>query len=266
MVLCDVVRLQDSLLQVAQREFESDVRVALARFLRRLQYVETDIDGVFVGTDFWEAAEAVIHRDAQHLGRFRAAQHLLVSALRGQELGGNAAAAQDMQNNAQAVVQGHQRRQPAFEILLTLGGCQGQPVVVGRNVELAHAPRDAGTLLDAHQPFIVAQRLADLAGVLAQQARGLFDFLNDFVEDVFSNRGVAAQAFHDDLLAIEFLQQVGLQLGAVDDVEDLENTDQRRVVVELVVATQVMLRFDEQVFQTQQCAYAFVEWIVVTGH
>ena len=38
-----------------------------------------------------------------------------------------------------------------------------QPEMIGRQVKFAYATRDAGALLDAHQPVVLAQFLSDLA-------------------------------------------------------------------------------------------------------
>ena len=63
------------------------------------------------------------------------------------------------------------------QIVPALLGAAVQPVVVGGQIELAHATGNRGAALDAHQPFVFAQVLADLAGHREQRAGGLFDLV-----------------------------------------------------------------------------------------
>ena len=65
------------------------------------------------------------------------------------------------------------------------------------------------------------------------------------------------------LLALEFLQQVGLEVGTPGNLEDLEQRQERYVVVERVGARDEMARALEQILQAQQGPDALVERILV---
>jgi len=64
-------------------------------------------------------------------------------------------------------------------------------------------------------------------------------------------------------LPLEFLQQVGFEIGAPGNLEDLEQRQQRNVVVERVGARDEMARTLEQILQAQQRPDAFIERILV---
>ena len=64
-----------------------------------------------------------------------------------------------------------ERLDPAGEVALPRRRLLVQPVVVGGQVELAHAAGNRRALLDRHQPFVFAQVRADLAGLREQVAR-----------------------------------------------------------------------------------------------
>ena len=65
------------------------------------------------------------------------------------------------------------------------------------------------------------------------------------------------------LLALELLQQVGLEIGASGDLQDLEQRQQRYMVIERVGARDEMARALEQILQAQQGPDALVERILV---
>ena len=83
--------------------------------------------------------------------------------------------AQDAQDDRGAVAQRIERPGPGGELAGALLRGPVQPVVVGGQVELAGAAGDAGALLDRHQPVVLAQVLADLAGHREQRLRRLLD-------------------------------------------------------------------------------------------
>ena len=147
----------------------------------------------------------------------------------------------------------------------SLGG-PVQPVVVGGQVELARAAGDPGALLDRHQPFVLAQVLADLAGHREQRRRGLLDVAQHAGERFLGDVGIVAERQQHLLLALELLQQVRLEVGAARDLEDLEQREQRHVVVVRIGARDEMARALEQVLQPQQRADALVQRILVGDH
>jgi hypothetical protein len=64
-------------------------------------------------------------------------------------------------------------------------------------------------------------------------------------------------------LALQFLQQVGLEVRAPGDLEDLEQRQQRDVVVERVGARDEMARALKQILQAQQGPNALVERVLI---
>jgi hypothetical protein len=64
-------------------------------------------------------------------------------------------------------------------------------------------------------------------------------------------------------LALKFLQQVGFQVGAPGDLEDLEQREQCYVVVERIGTGYEMARALEQILQAQQGPNALVERVLI---
>ena len=64
-------------------------------------------------------------------------------------------------------------------------------------------------------------------------------------------------------MPLEFLQQVGLEVGAAGHFEHVENGRQRDVVLHRVFLMHKELEFVVQVFQPQQRANALVERVFV---
>ena len=143
-----------------------------------------------------------------------------------------------------------------------LGGAV-QPVVVGRKVELARAAGDPGALLDGHQPIVFPQVLADAALHRKQRRGRLLDVAQHARERVLRDLGVVAERQQHLLLALEFLQQVGLQVGAAGDLEDLEQRQQRDVMIERVGPRDEMPRALEQVLQAQEGPDALVKRVFI---
>ena len=125
------------------------------------------------------------------------------------------------------------------------------------------AAGNAGALLDRHQPFVLPQVLADAALHREQGRGGLLDVPQHARERVLGNFRVVAEGQQDLLLALEFLQQVGLQVGAAGDLEDLEQRQQRDVMIERVGPRDEMPRALEQVLQAQEGPDALVKRVFI---
>ena len=78
---------------------------------------------------------------------------------------GLAVVAQEPQDDRQAGMDRQQRCQPRLEVALPSHRVKMQPIVISRQIELADAAGDARALLDGHEPLVVAQMLAYLAGL-----------------------------------------------------------------------------------------------------
>ena len=61
------------------------------------------------------------------------------------------------------------------------------PGVVGRQVELAGAAGDADAAADAHEPVVLGQRLAGLAGQVVQRGEAAIELADDLVEHAFGD-------------------------------------------------------------------------------
>ena len=77
------------------------------------------------------------------------------------------------------------------------------------------------------------------------------------------DRRVATQRRQCVPLALELLQQVGLEIGASCDVEDLEHGHQRHVMRRGVRLRQEDLEAVEEILEPQQRPDALVEWVLV---
>ena len=253
-------------LQVAKRQLEGDVPVGGARLgILAVLREEADVEHVLVGADLGHAVQRRVEAHAHHL-RGLAAEHLLERALRRRHALRLAGFAQDAQDDRRAVAQREQRAGPGRELADALFRGAVQPVVVGGQVELAGAARDPGALLDRHQPVVLAQVLADLAGHREQRRGGLLDVAQHAVERVLGDLRVVAEGQQHLLLPLEFLQQVRLQVRAARHLQDLEQREQRDVVVERIGARDEVARALEQVLQAQQRADALVERVFVGDH
>jgi hypothetical protein len=82
-------------------------------------------------------------------------------------------------------------------------------------------------------------------------------------ERLLGNVRVVAERQQHLLLPLQFLQQVGLEVGAPGYLEDLEEREQRDMVVERVGAGDEVARALEQILQAQQGPDALVERILV---
>ncbi len=204
-------------------------------------------------------------RDAHHL-RDAAAEHLLERAALGDNLRGLAGFAQQPQHDGRGVAQRIERGEPAMQVGQAPGRLAVQPVVVGGQVELARAARDAGALLDAHQPLVLAQVLADAAAHAEQTVGGFLDGTGHLREDVLVDVGIAAECVHDLLLALELLEQVRLEVGAAGDFHDLEEREERRVMLGRLRPIEEETRALEQVLEPEHRADALDERVLVSDH
>ena len=82
-------------------------------------------------------------------------------------------------------------------------------------------------------------------------------------ERFFRDVGVVAERQQHLLLALQFLQQVGFEVRTPGDLEDLEQRQQRDVMVERVCARDEMARALEQILQAQQRPDALVERVLI---
>ncbi len=159
-----------------------------------------------------------------------AAQHLLVGALFGHDVGLAAGFAQQAQGQGQAVVQGNEGRQPGLQVGAARGFRLVLPGVVRRHVDLGGAARHRQAAPQAGEPFVLAQRLAGLAG--RRQGRHHFlEFAQHAFERVLRHPGMIAQPHQRHALAFEILQHRAFHVGAFAHVEQIEQRTDRDLVL-----------------------------------
>jgi hypothetical protein len=105
--------------------------------------------------------------------------------------------------------------------------------------------------------------LPDPAGHGKQGGGCLLDVAQHAGQRFFGNVRVVAERKQHLLLALEFLQQVGLEIGAPGDFKYLEQRQERDMMVERIGARDEMARALEQILQAQQGPDALVERILV---
>jgi hypothetical protein len=92
---------------------------------------------------------------------------------------------------------------------------------------------------------------------------GLVDLADHLVQRRFGDVRVAAVAQQHAAVALQFLEDVRLQVGARGHVHDLEDGDQREMVVHGLVAWHQQRQPLEQVLKPQHGANALVERVFV---
>ena len=205
-------------------------------------------------------------REPQELRDLRRRQHQLEhAAIRG--LAARAAVvAQQAQDDREPVVDRQERRDPAAQVVLPRGGVAVQPVVVAGQIELADAAGNRGALLDRHQPFVVAQMHAGLAGLREQRRARAVDVGEQRLEHARLDRGIGAQRREQLLLPLELLQEVGLEIGARGDVGDFEQHRERGVMIGSIGLRGEKLRAMIEILEPHQRADALVQRVLVADH
>ena len=123
-----------------------------------------------------------------------------------------------------------------------------------------------GALLDRGQPLVVAQVRAHLA-LLREQLRGdLVGLLEQRRERGLVDGGIGAQRREHGLLPLELLHEVGLQVGARRDVGDLEQRQERGVMIGRGFLRGEEARAREEILEAHQRADALVQRVLVPYH
>jgi len=94
----------------------------------------------------------------------------------------------------------------------------------------------------------------------------MIDLREDLVQRRFRDFGIAAQTLENLFLAFQLLKEVGFEIRAPRDVEDLEYREQRDVMVVMLVLLQEMFDALKQVLKAQQRPHALTQRILVADH
>src|SRR5665213_2052115 len=168
--------------QVAEHHLELDVAIVDRAAIGAADGEKAYVERVLVGADLGHAGDLACDRQSQQLRDLVRCQHQLEYAALCRVLARAAVLAQQAQDDREPCAQRLERRQPFGQVAATAVGIAVQPEVVGGQVELADAAGNDAALLDRHQPFVVAQVLANLAGLRVQAAADFLDFLEQHVE------------------------------------------------------------------------------------
>ena len=178
-----------------------------------------------------------------------------------------AAVAQDVQQQLDGVRQRYQRSDPFLDVGTTQRSRAPLPRVVDGHVKLTAAPRDAAAVAECFEPLVPLQQVA--AGLAAQRTklRGAFLHLRQYsVEHGLGDGRVATPSLNLLFLAIKVFERVGLEVGAVGGLKQLEQRHQRKVMIQRTVTLDELLKALKQVPKPQISAYALVEGIFVKNH
>src|SRR3569623_1390644 len=143
------------------------------------------------------------------------------------------------------------------------GGGTLQPEMVGGQVEVAGAARDAQALFDAVEKLVLAQLLAHLAVQGVHAVDQLVEFVEQRAETGAIDAGRVLQRGEGAHLPFELYHHLGLEIGAVEDGENVEQADERIAAVPHRRPFEVSEEFLEQMFQPQESANSFVERLFV---
>src|SRR3569833_2322590 len=140
-----------------------------------------------------------------------------------------------------------------------------QPEVITAQVVVAGAARYAHALFDAVEEFVLPQLLSHLA----VQGVHAIDQAVEFVEQFPQARAVDARRVfvrgERAHLPLEFFHYLGLEVGAIEEGEDVEQAHERIAAVPHRRAFDVGEEFVEKMFQPQKGASPFVERLFVSN-
>jgi hypothetical protein len=145
-----------------------------------------------------------------------------------------------------------------FELGGALLGGLFQPEVIGGGVERAQTSRNVGARAQSHQPFVFAQIVIHAPDHAEEGGAGPFDTLHQRC-DALRIDLLDGQREQGRTLAIELLHQVEFEIGAPGDVGELEEGDERGVMIVAVCAPQEVGPALPGVFEAQQGADALGE-------
>ena len=236
--------------EITQRHFERDVAFKGARTKVAILTGEPQPQHVAVGAEFRDGIALIRNPNLEQLVGL-APQLLLIAPGLSDCLRGLSAVAQQAQRDPQRIAQRAQREKPLRQILQASVRGAVAPSMIRGHVKLIGATWDIGPATDLHEPLVFAQMLACFADGLAQGGDRLFDLGKDARQSFKRDPWLVAKADHGLALALEFLQQVGLDIRAGSNLEDVEERQQRDMMVERIWPRNKVLEFSEQILESK---------------
>src|SRR5262249_52761061 len=111
-----------------------------------------------------------------------------------------------------------------------------------------------------------AQRLSGLARERMQVGERPLDFLEHPVQLLLGNGRIVPQGVEERALAVQFLQEVALEVRPAGDFQDLEDAREARVVRMGGSLAEKKLHPVVQVLEAKERAYTLVQWVFVSDH
>src|ERR1700737_5039626 len=252
--------------KITEHQVELDVPIVYRSTIHARDAQKSDVQRVLVGADFGHARQVVGEGQSKQLRYFGGGKHELEYTVNGSVPPRLAVFAQDAQDDRQAFMDRKQRRKPGFQVVLPRYRIQMQPVVKRRKIEFRHASRQGGALLDRHEPLVVAKVHADFAALRQQPRTYLVDVIEQRVERFVLDGGVILERREQLALTLELLQDVGLEIGSRRHVGDLEQREQRGVVIRGCRRRVEEQSVTIQILEPHHGSYALVQRVFVADH
>ena len=161
---------------------------------------------------------------------------------------------------------GLERLDPARQIVAAGSDILLEPVMIGGQIEFADATGDRRALLDRHQPFVFAQVRARLARLREQMSARCIDFVEQNAQRFVIDLRIAPKRSEQLFLALELLQNVVLHIGACRHVRNIEERQQRRMMIGRRILRGEEARARKQGLEPYQRADTLVQWMFVADH
>jgi hypothetical protein len=128
-----------------------------------------------------------------------------------------------------------------------------------RQIERRRAAGHAGALSIGGEQLVMAQGLARLAGKAMQSIEQLLQLVDDFAQLGLIDAFALPQSFQMLTLAIQFGDQLALDIAASQGIENFKQMSERGTGFPGGAPMHVVARLREDEFQAQELADAFVE-------
>jgi len=149
--------------------------------------------------------------------------------------------------------------EPAFHLELAFFVRLLQPEMQGGQVERRGTSRHAGALAVGGEQLVVAQGLSGLAGKAMQPVEQLLQLVDDFAQLDLIDAFALPQPFQMLALAIQFGDQLALDIAATQGIENFKQMRKRGTGFPGGAPMHVVARLGENEFQAQELADAFIE-------